>query len=77
MSKEEKYKAVALELIHQWVSDSITIMYEYSGNFDKTKEAIKKDLKKWLKKIDSEDLYESIIKEHELIVSENDYEYYE
>ena len=63
MTKEEQYKFVAIELIKQWIEHSLTIMWEFSGNFEVSKKEIRKELRKWLKKIDSEDMYDALLEE--------------
>ena len=63
MTKEEQYKFVAIELIKQWIEHSLTIMWEFSGNFEVSKKEIRKELRKWLKEIDSDDIYDSLIEE--------------
>lgn len=64
MSKEEQYQKVAIELINQWIEDSLSIMFEYSGNFEKTKGEIRRQLLAWLEKVDSVYLYDSLLDEH-------------
>ena len=65
ITKEEKYKSVAIKLINEWVQDSLTIMYEYSGNFEQSKKVIREGLLNWLKEIDAVDLYDGFINKFE------------
>ena len=49
-------KDIAMELLEKWVEDEISLMWEYSYDFDNSKKQIWKDAQKYLKRLDSTDI---------------------
>ena len=56
--KKRINKEIALELLYNYIDDEISIMYEYSWDFDNSKRNIEKKALKYLKELDAMDLYE-------------------
>ena len=53
-----KSREIALELLKNYIEDEVSLMYEYSGDFDTSKKHIFKKVKKYLNKLDALDLIE-------------------
>lgn len=56
--KKRISREIALELLYNYIDDEISIMYEYSWDFDNSKRNIEKKALKYLKELDAMDLYE-------------------
>ena len=64
MSKEIKYRRFALELLQMYVDSEVTVIGEFSGDFKKSAEILKKNVIKWLKKFDyDEAMFDELIKD--------------
>lgn len=64
MTKEEKYKEVAMELISKYLTSEQIVISEYSGDFEASAKILKKDVMRYLKKLDeSEDTFNELVKD--------------
>lgn len=57
MTKEEQYKKVALELLGKYISAEETVIGEFSGDFKNSARMLKKEVLKYLKKLDMDESY--------------------
>ena len=55
MTKEERYRKVAMELLKMYMESETTVIGEYSGDFKRSAEWLEKEVKKYLKKLDYEE----------------------
>lgn len=62
--KENRYKAIALELLQKYVDSEEIVCSEFSGNFYADRLRLEKTVKDYLKKLDVENKYEEITAEH-------------
>ena len=51
-------KDIALDLLGKWIEDELSIIYEYSDNFDVSKELLWGNVDTYLKKLKATDLIE-------------------
>lgn len=63
MTKEEKYKAIALELLEKYVDAEETVISEFSGDFRKSIKILEEKVIKYLKKLDAMDYLDEIKKD--------------
>ena len=60
MTNEEKYRAVALDLLDRYVSAEETVCGEFSGDFYEDRLRLERIVKEFLIALDAEDKYEEI-----------------
>lgn len=60
MTKEEKYRQVALDLLEMYVEAEQSVVGEFSGNFYESRMRLEKEIKKHLKNLNAEDMFEEI-----------------
>jgi hypothetical protein len=60
MTNEERYRLIALDLLEMYVDAEETVISEFSGNFYESRMRLEKEIKKQLKKLDAEDMFEEI-----------------
>lgn len=60
MTNEERYRLIALDLLEMYVDAEETVISEFSGNFYESRMSLEKEIKKQLKKLDAEDMFEEI-----------------
>jgi hypothetical protein len=60
MTNEERYRLTALDLLEMYVDAEETVISEFSGNFYESRMRLEKEIKKQLKKLDAEDMFEEI-----------------
>ena len=64
MDKAGKYKKVAMDLLVDYMSSEQAVISEFSGDFKKSAIAFKKDVMKYLKKLDEgEDTFNELVKD--------------
>lgn len=63
MDKVDKYKKVAIDLLAEYVESEQAVISEFSGNYKKSAEIFKKQVTKYLKRLDeSEDKFYELVK---------------
>ena len=60
MTKEEKYRQVALDLLEMYVEAEQSVVGEFSGDFYESRIRLEREIKKYLKKLNAEDMFEEI-----------------
>ena len=60
MTLEEKYRQVALDLLEMYVEAEQSVVGEFSGDFYKSRIRLEREIKKHLKKLNAEDMFEEI-----------------
>lgn len=60
MKRDEKYRQVALDLLEMYVEAKQSVVGELSGNFYESRMRLEKEIKKHLKNLDAEDMFEEI-----------------
>lgn len=60
MKRDEKYRQVALDLLEMYVEAEQSVVGELSGNFYESRMRLEREIKKHLKNLDAEDMFEEI-----------------
>lgn len=64
MTKEEKYKKVAMDLLAEYLESEQSVIGEFSGDFEKSAIALKKSTMKYLKRLDEdENTFNELVKD--------------
>lgn len=64
MTKEERYKKVAMDLLSEYLESEQSVISEFSGDFKSSAEWLKKRALKYLKKLDEgEDKFNELVKD--------------
>lgn len=51
-------REIALELLDKYMDDEITIMWEYSTNFEESRKALERKTAKYLEELEATELFE-------------------
>lgn len=51
-------REIALELLDKYMDDEITIMWEYSTNFEESRKALERKVAKYLEELEATELFE-------------------
>ena len=51
-------REIALELLDKYMDDEITIMWEYSTNFEESRKALERKAAKYLEELEATELFE-------------------
>lgn len=63
MIKEAEYRSIAMELLEKYIKSETNVIGEFSVDFKKSAELLKKEVKKYLRKLDyNEDLFDLLVK---------------
>lgn len=60
---EDKYREIALELLDKYIDSAQTVIGEFSGDFYISRLLLEKKVKKYLKRLKAEELYEEFTKD--------------
>jgi hypothetical protein len=62
--KAEKYKKVAMDLLAEYLESEQALIYEYSGNFEKSAMELREQVMEYLKRLDEgEDAFNELVKD--------------
>lgn len=63
-NKEKLYKQIVIDLLSKYIESEQDVISEYSGDFKKSAEYLKKEVMSYLRKIDEgEDMFDELVKD--------------
>lgn len=74
MTNEEKYRAVALDLLNRYINAEETVCSEFSGDFYEDRLRLERIVKEFLIALDAEDKYKEITNDKWIFEVEGDEE---